>query len=188
MAPSPNNLSQLSLSGYLLRGGLGFGAVSLLVFATVAFGELWLYATFRPAGAYVFWTLLFIGLSARVFNSLIVNALRGPRFYALFSLAFLIYALAWCLAYFWLRDARGEWLGSLLGTFAMSAVFALGFRKPPLLPRIATLLFVSHSVGYFIGSNLYSTLGGPAGMLLWGVNYGLFFGAGIGALLYLAQK
>lgn len=176
-----------ALSRCVAVGGLGFGAVSFLVFSTVAFGERWLYASLGLSGSYVVWTLLFIGLSALLFNSLTITPWRGQRFCGLFAAAFVAYAAAWCAAYFVLRDARGEWLGSLFGTFAMAAVFALLFHKLGRLPLLATLLFVAHSIGYFLGSILHSNIGGPSGMLLWGISYGLFFGAGIGAFLHFLQ-
>jgi hypothetical protein len=49
------------------------------------------------------------------------------------------------------------------------------------------LLFIANSAGYFLGSAINEYVGGPSGMLLWGVVYGLFLGAGIGALLSLLQ-
>jgi len=42
-----------SLRRSLLIGGLGFAAVSLCVFATVAFGERWMYRNLTVIGAYV---------------------------------------------------------------------------------------------------------------------------------------
>ena len=181
-------MSSPSLQKCLLVGSFGFCAASLLVFSTVAFGERWMYQNLGLPLSYLVWTLLFIASSALVFNSLVNIPLRGARFYLLFSAAFIAYAAAWCGAYFVLRGVKGEWLGSLAGTVLMAAVFAAGLRKISLLPVLATLLFITHSAGYFLGSVLHSTIGGPTGMILWGVSYGLLFGAGIGALLYFAQK
>ena len=42
------------------------------------------------------------------------------------------------------------------------------------------VLFLTHSVGYFLGGDFYYALGGTTGKLLWGLCYGLGFGAGIG--------
>ncbi len=177
-----------SLQKCVLTGGLGFCAASLLVFGTVAFAERWMYANLGLIGSYLIWTVLFVASSALVFNSLVADPWRGSRFCFLFNAAFIVYAAAWCGAYFILRGAKGEWLGSLLGTLLMAAVFAAGFKKLSRLPFLATLLFLTHSLGYFPGSALHSNIGGPTGMLLWGVSYGLFFGAGIGALLYFVQE
>jgi hypothetical protein len=70
--------------------------------------------------------------------------------------------------------------------------------------KIAAVLFVTHSVGYFSGGELFYWLHGPsasevldwfspaqlstAGMLIWGLIYGLGFGAGVGYTFFTAQN
>ena len=61
-----------SLRRSLLMGGLGFGLVSLCVFATVAFAERWMYTRLGLFGAYLTWTALFILLGGGVLGSLVV--------------------------------------------------------------------------------------------------------------------
>ena len=56
-----------------------------------------------------------------------------------------------------------------------------------LIPKLSLFLFLSNSAGYFVGSAINNSVGGRGGMLLWGVVYGLFLGAGLGALLYQLQ-
>ena len=53
---------------------------------------------------------------------------------------------------------------------------------------LSAVLFIANSIGYFLGSTLNDAVGGRAGMLLWGAVYGLFLGAGLGAVLHLAQS
>ena len=89
------------------------------------------------------------------------------------------------LLYTW-RDL-GEWVGSLVGSLLMGLVFAVGFGVAGSALSLWAVLFVANSVGYFLGSALNDSIGGRAGMLLWGAAYGLFLGAGLGAVLYLAQ-
>ena len=89
-----------SLVRSLLTGGLGFGLVSLCVFATVAFGERWMYEHLGLLGAYLAWTALFILLGGGVLGSLVVGRWRLPRFYLLFGLAFFAYAAGWVGTYF----------------------------------------------------------------------------------------
>jgi hypothetical protein len=177
-----------SLTRSLATGAIGFGVVSLCVFATVAFCERWIYQTLGLGGAYLAWTVLFILLSGAVFGSLVVVRWRLPRFYFLFGLAFFAYAAGWVIAYFALRTTVGEWLGSLAGSVLMAVVFAVGFGRLSSAPKLSAVLFVSNSLGYFLGSALNNSFGGRPGMLLWGVAYGLFFGAGIGAALHLVQQ
>ena len=169
-------------------GGLGFCAVSLCVFATVAFGERWMYRNLGLLGAYIAWTVLFILLGGAVLGSLVVGRWRLPKFYLLYGLAFFSYAVGWVVAYFILRDGAGEWVGSLAGSILMALVFAAGFGVVRSFLKFAALLFVANSIGYFLGLGLNAYLGGSTGMLLWGAAYGLFLGAGIGAVLHLAQK
>src|ERR1044072_1506263 len=171
----------------LLTGALGFCLASLCVFATVAFAERWMYARLGLYGAYIAWTALFILLGGGALGSLVTGRWRLPRFYILFGLAFFAYAAGWVGAYFTLRGSAGEWVGSLAGCVLMGCVFALGFGAPRSAPKLSAVLFVAHAIGYFLGSTLNDAAGGRAGMLLWGGVYGLALGAGLGAVLHLAQ-
>lgn len=177
-----------SLGRSLLTGGLGFGLVSLCVFATVAFAERWMYAQLGLFGAYLAWTALFILLGGGVLGSLVVgHRWRLPRFYLLFGLAFFAYAAGWVGAYFVLRGTAGEWVGSLAGSLLMGSVLAVGFGAARSALSLSAALFVANSAGYFLGSTLNDSFGGSAGMLLWGTVYGLCLGAGLGAVLHFAQ-
>lgn len=175
-----------SLGRSLLTGAIGFALASLTVFATVAFAERPMYARLGLAGAYVVWTALFILLGGAALRPLVVRQHAG-RFFALFALAFLAYATGWVGAYFILRGAVGEWVGSLAGSVLMALVFATGFGVPRATPRLSAVLFAANTVGYFVGSALNNAIGARAGMLLWGGVYGLCLGAGLGAALFLAQ-
>ena len=168
-------------------GGLGFCLVSLCVFATVAFAERWMYKRLGLFGAYLVWTTLFILLGGGITGVLVVGRWRLPRFYLLFGLAFIAYAAGWVSAYFVLRGAAGEWVGSLTGSFLMGLVLATGFGVARSALNLSVMLFVANSVGYFIGSMLNDAVGGRTGMLLWGGVYGLCLGAGLGAVLHFAQ-
>jgi hypothetical protein len=176
-----------SLERSLLTGGIGFGLVSLVVFATVAFGERWMYTQLGLLWAYVAWTALFILLGGGVLGSLVVGRWRLPRFYLLFGLAFFVYAAGWVGAYFTLRGTVGEWVGSLVGSFLMGSVLAIGLGARRSTLKLSAILFVANSIGYFLGSALNNYLGGSAGMLLWGTAYGLFLGAGLGMVLHYGQ-
>ncbi len=177
----------LSLGRSLLVGALGFGLASLCVFATVAFAERWMYARLGLYGAYLAWTVLFILLGGGALGSLVAGRWRLPKFYLLFGLAFFAYAVGWIGAYFTLRGTAGEWVGALAGSFLMGCVFALGFGALRSALNLSAVLFVAHTVGYFLGSALNDSIGGRVGMLLWGAAYGLSLGAGLGAALHLAQ-
>jgi hypothetical protein len=178
-----------SLSKSIVTGAIGFGLVSLCVFATVAFAERWMLVNLGLYGSYITWTVLFILLSGAVFGSLVVvDRWRLPKFYLLWAVAFFAYAAVWMIAYFSLRGTRGEVVGSLVGSIFMALVLAVGFRSLRSTVKLSALLFVSNFLGYFVGAALFDSLSAPTGMLLFGVVYGLLFGAGIGAALQLVQR
>lgn len=177
-----------SLQRSIAIGAIGFGLASLCVFATVAFAERWMVHNLGLMGAYVAWTVLFIVLAGAVFGSLVDGRWRLPKFYLLFGLAFFAYAAAWVIAYFGLGRLTGEVVGSIAGSILMAIVFALGFGALRSIVKLSAVLFAANFVGYFLGSALFFYLSPPSGMLLFGAVYGLIFGAGIGAVLYLAQS
>lgn len=177
-----------SLQRSIAIGAIGFGLASLCVFATVAFAERWMVHNLGLMGAYVAWTVLFIVLAGAVFGSLVDGRWRLPKFYLLFGVAFFAYAAAWVIAYFGLGRLTGEVVGSIAGSILMAIVFALGFGALRSIVKLSAVLFAANFVGYFLGSALFFYLSPPSGMLLFGAVYGLIFGAGIGAVLYLAQR
>jgi len=146
-----------------------------------------MYSHLTALGAYLAWTILFILLGGGVLGSLVRGSWRLPKFYLLFGAAFFMYAVGWVASYFMFSGAVGEWLGSLTGSILMAAVIALGFGTLRSVVKLSALLFVANSIGYFVGSTLNAFAGGHAGMLLWGLVYGLCLGAGLGAVLCLAQ-
>jgi hypothetical protein len=176
-----------TLSRAVVTGALGFGLASLCVFATVAFAERWMYDRLGLRGAYVVWTALFILLGGTALRPIVTSGSAG-RFYLLFALGFFVYAVGWIGAYFTLRGAAGEWAGSLVGSALMGLVFAAGFRVPRSTFRLAAVLFIANSIGYFVGSFINSAVGAKTGMLLWGGIYGLCLGGGLGAVLQIAQR
>lgn len=176
-----------SLRRSIATGAIGFGLVSFCVFGTVAFAERWMYHNLGVLGSYLAWTVLFIVLAGAVFGSLVVGRWRLPKFYLLFGLAFFAYAAAWVIAYFTLGRVTGELVGSVAGSILMAIVFAAGFATLRSTAKLSAVLFGANFIGYFLGSTLFFNLSHPSGMLLFGVVYGLCFGAGIGAALYLAQ-
>jgi hypothetical protein len=178
------SLPQIAL---LIRSGVGFCLVSLVVFATVAFGQRWMYRQFGQLGAYAVWTVLFIVLGGAMLNLLVVKPDQRRRFYAVFGLAFLAYATTWTTAYFAFRDIIGEWIGSLAGSAILGGILAMAFGAKGSMLRIIVGLVFTHSTGYFVGSLLHRWIEGKPGMLLWGLCYGLLFGLGLGQALYLAQ-
>ena len=179
--------SSFKVSRCQFEGSLRFGLASLLVYATVAFGERWMYRHLGLLGSYGVWTLLFIGFGGLALKPLVVQPKAKRTFWLWFSLAFFAYAAAWMASYFTLRGAAGEWLGSLLGSATLGLVLAIVFGAKSCYARISLELFVAHSAGYFLGEWLHHSFHVKIGMLLWGVCYGLGFGLGLARALYWAQ-
>jgi hypothetical protein len=160
----------------VLRGSLGFAAVSVAAFSVWAFGGRRL----GTAGLY--------GGVAAVFLVLSVFALHplagGPvRFVRSFIPAFAAYCAVWCLAYFRLGMGLGEWLASAGGCFVFALAVGLAQGRLDGLAKAFLVLFVAHSAGYFIGGLPYYAWRKSIPqvvMLGWGLVYGLGFGAGIG--------
>ena len=178
-----------TLTRSIATGAIGFSLVSFCVFATVAFIERWMFQNLGLFGSYIAWIVLFILPSGGVFGSLVVvDRWRLPKFYLLWAVAFFAYAAVWMIAYFSLGRSRGEIVGSLLGSIFMAVVLAAGIRSLNSTVKLSVVLFVSNFLGYFSGAALFDYLSAPTGMLLFGVVYGLLFGAGIGAALQIVQR
>jgi len=178
----------LTLDESLLFGAIGFCLASLLVFATVAFGERWMYRHLGLTGSYVVWTLLFIALGGGVLSRLVIGPGRLARFYLLFSVAFLAYAVGWVGAYFTLHGRVGELLGAVIGPALMGLVLAWAFGSMRSALKIIGALYLGNWGGYFLGDFLNNSWRGKLGMLSWGVTFGLGLGAGLGTALYFAQS
>jgi hypothetical protein len=147
-----------------------------------------MYQNLGVPGSYIAWIVLFIVLSGAVFGSLVTGRWRLPRFYLLWALAFFAYAVAWMVAYFSLGRTAGEVTGSLVGSILMAVILATGFHARRSIVKLSAVIFVANFLGYFVGAAIFDSVSHPTGMLLFGVVYGLFFGAGIGAALHLVQR
>lgn len=168
-------------------GALGFSVASLAVFGSWAFVGRWMYAQLSELGAYLVWALMFVLIAGATLKRLASGNRSFGKFYGIFAAAFLLYAVGWTAVWFPLRNRAGEWLASLTGTILMALVFLRAFAAWPKSFDVMTTLFLTHSLGYFVGGFLYASIGGKPGMLLWGLAYGLGFGAGIGRALFLCQ-
>jgi hypothetical protein len=163
-----------------LLGALGFGAVSVVVYGTVAFAGKWLYRNLTEAGAYGFWAALYLLGTPWLLGRLLVPSAKRQRYGWVFVLGFLAYAAGWVAPYFALRGKPGELVAALVGPVMLAVVMALAFRRSWTIPATAAVLVVGHGLGYFAGDVLNSTLKGPLGMVMWGVCHGLGYGAAIG--------
>ena len=108
------------------------------------------------------------------------------------------------MAWFILRFGLGEWLESLLGTAAFVGVISWRLHNFRGFLQTSLIVFVLNSAGYFLGGQVMHWLLGPGGSaifsgfskpgllvvakLVWGLLYGLGFGAGIGYVFHAVQR
>src|SRR5690349_10152646 len=113
-----------SFTESVLRGMIGFTVVSLGGFAPWVFGSRWFHQHLGEAGLYAVCAVVFIGLSELLLHQLIIGPGSLIRFYKIFILAFLFYAIAWTIGGMALRGHLGSIVGLLAGTDAMGTTLA----------------------------------------------------------------
>ena len=170
-------------------GTTGFTLASLAAYSVWAFAGRPLYRSIGEAGLYAVCAIVFVLL-----GSILLRPLAGTglaRFSAIFTTAFLAYAVAWCAGWFGAKGRPGEWLGSIAGSIAFCVVLAAWFGSWRAFLTSSLVLFVAHSIGYFAGSWSYSALRNEHSViakLAWGFCHGLGMGAGLGFAFYQVQK
>jgi hypothetical protein len=173
-----------SLSASMLWGSLSFGAVSVFAYSIWAFGLI------KGAGPmFASIAIVYLGLSGLALSRLVRQPGVAWRFPLFFAAAFLAYAVVWCLFWFGLSGKyHADLYGSLIGLCAMTWMFQRAFgSREEFLPMFA-VLFLFHTVGYYLGGEMHALFSGPAGPLLWGGFHGLGFGAGLGYVLWRCQR
>ena len=193
-----------SLAASVLRGAIGFTIVSVAGFAPWAVFGRWFHRIGGEVGMYAACAVVFIGLSGVLLHRLIIGPGSLPRFYKLFSMSFAAYSAGWIAGWMVLRGHPGSLAGLFAGTAVMGWMMARAFDARDATVKIITILFVSNTLGYFIGGWVEGgvmgmkemTLFGAtvpkrmqmrAAMLLWGVCYGIGFGAGLGWAFHRCQ-
>lgn len=173
----------ITLTKKMLVGAVTFACASLIVFSTVAFAERWMYKHLTIPGAYATWTVLFLMVAPLAFLPILDSGPERRHFPLWFNLAFLAYCGLWCAGWFVSQNTLGEVVGCVLGSMALASVLvARGYAMKPFM-MAGLVLAVANLLGYFAGGYLNAKLGGPVGMLLWGMLFGAGTGAGVGAIL-----
>lgn len=181
---------QPTLAVSVWRGVVGFTFVSVAGFSPWAIFDRWFHSM-REMQLYLACTAVFIGLSGVCLHRLIIGPGSLSRFYKLFSLAFVAYAMVWVAFWVWLRGDLGSITGLLCGTAVMGVILALAFDAPQVIPQTIAALFVLNTLGYFVGGWIAGKLvidHQLAAMLVWAVCYGIGFGAGLGIAFHLCQE
>lgn len=194
-----------SLTECIGRGMVGFTLVSLGGFAPWVLAGGWFYQNTGELGLYLVCAVMFIGLSGVLMHRLIIGPGSLGRFYKIFSLAFVGYAIAWTIGWMAFRGVTGSVVGALAGIAVMGAILAIGFATPGTILKVFAVLLLANVAGYFVGEWFYNLVkslkeGNATGLVLspttrsvlsktmWGLCYGMGFGAGIGGAFYLCQS
>ncbi len=193
-----------SLQASLLRGTVGFTAVSVAGFAPWAVTGRWLRQCIGEAGLYAVCAFAFIVLSGLLLHQLIMGLGSLGRFYKVFGISFAAYSVAWIVGWMSVGGHWGSITGLLAGTAVMGWMLARAFDATRQTLIVIAVLFVLNSLGYFLGGVVVETIMAlkqvslfgsvvpkPVQMtsakLLWGVFYGLGFGAGLGLAFHICQ-
>jgi hypothetical protein len=178
-----------TLGASIIRGILGFTVVSVAGFLPWPIFDQW-FRGLREMHLYIACTVLFIGLSGPCLHRLILGPGSLARFYQLFTVAFLAYAVVWVALWMTLRGDSGSIGGLLGGTAVMGAILALSFDAPRAMLGSIAALFVLNTLGYYAGDWIEGKLileHRLVAILLWGACYGIGFGAGLGIAFHLCQ-
>src|SRR5438094_1897663 len=97
---SADRTPPLTLAASVWRGIFGFTVVSVAGFSPWAIFDRW-FRAMREMDLYVACTVVFIGLSGVCLHRLIIGPGSLSRFYKLFSLAFVAYAVVWVAFWVW---------------------------------------------------------------------------------------
>jgi hypothetical protein len=194
---------------FIRRGIVGFTILSIAGFAPWAVFGRWFYRAIGEAGLYAVCALVFIALSGPLMHRLIIGPGSLSRFYKLFSITFTVNSILWIAGWFAFRKYWhghvGSLVGLLAGTAAMGWMLARAFDAKGVTLKVIAALFILNTVGYFVGGWAEGAVAGmkqlslfgqtfprSARMILakslWGVFYGIGFGAGLGLAFYYCQE
>ena len=181
VAPRTQQTPRLAFA--LIYGGLSFGLVSVLAYS------IWAFRLVRGAAAmFSSIAVVYLVLGGLALSRLVSASEARKRFPLWFALAFLIYALGWCLFWFGLKGKmQADLWGAVAGLAGMTLLWQRLYGRPGDFLRLFAGLFVLHCAGYYLGGVFHARFHGPPGMLLWGVAHGVGFGAGIGYVLWRCQ-
>lgn len=177
-----------TLGASIARGAVGFTLLSVAGFAPWAVTGRTLYHAIGEAGMYAVCALVFLALSGPLLHRLLPGPGSLGRFYKVFGIAFTAYSVAWMVGWMSLRGHPGSLAGLFAGTAVMSVILAAAFDAWASLLKLTAVLFLANATGYFIGGVAEANVPGVTGKLLWGVCYGVGFGAGLGYAFHECQS
>jgi hypothetical protein len=190
------------LARSIVIGTIGFTLLGLAGFLPWALGAG---NSLGEVGMYALCAVVFVALSGPFLHRLMPGPGSLLRFYLLFTVAFAAYASIWMLIWFQWRIEKSDYIGLGLGTLAFSVLVVWRMKAWSKLPVGFIGLALLHTAGYWVGEQFYVDLRSQseldfAGLhltakqcamtakLVWGLFYGLGFGAGIGWLFGVTRR
>ena len=178
----------------ILNGAWRFALVSVLAFGFWAIQPKILPKSFGEPATFVGCLIVFVVFGEIFLVPLAHQPDARRKFTGSFIPAFIVYAAVWSACWFARQLPAREWVGSVLGCAAFAAIlhWRLGAREG--LWKVILLLTITHTAGYYLGGKVFYTARHPPAFaaswtkdtiwavakLMWGLCYGLGFGAGIG--------
>lgn len=168
---------------------VGYGSLCLGLVSVAAY-SIWAFKLIPGTGPmYTAIAAIYIGLSGVLLSRLVAGSGAIGRFALLFAVAFLAYAVAWCAFWFGLKGKHlADLWGAVVGLAVMTWLLRRAFGRRTNFILAFLVLFVCHSLGYYLGGALYAQVHGALGRLLWGAAHGVGFGAGLGYVLFHCQE
>ena len=147
---------------------------------------------------------VFVALSGVFLHRLLIGPGSLRRFYPVFALGFGSYAVVYSAFWFAVKFPGRDYAGIVLGSLCFAMVLCAAFGKWRALPTVFAAVAALQCGGYFLGGIAYQKAGALANTdwlgvhwtrrsaaqlarSLWGVFYGIGFGAGIGVAFHLCQ-
>ena len=176
----------MSLCQSILQGALRFTAVSLIGYS------IWAFTKMTTVPLYVSIAVVFVVLSGFLLRPLAGSDRKLGHFYGVFTVAFLAYAMLWCVGWFVIKGHTGEIIGSAAGLAVCSWILLRLTGSTSQTGHFLScwaVLFLFHTLGYVVGGWVYyNTSSGDAippalARLSWGLGHGLGFDDGLGYVL-----
>ena len=194
-----------SCNASVLRGAFGFMVVSVAGFCPWAIWGRTLSASVGELGMYLACLVVFLGLCGPLLHRLILGPGSLGRFYKLFGISFALYSVAWIAAWMRIGGHLGSSVGLFLGVLLMTLVLSKTFDAREVFVPMLIALFLLNVLGYFGGGWVEGWIVSAkplsrgtwamskraevrVAQLMWGVCYGLGFGAGLGFAFHLCQE